>query len=88
MALHIPTIHVARDQTHLTWDPAIPPIAGVASGEIVDFDCLDASGGQLTATSTVDDLATLDFDRVDQVNGPSRSPVPSLATRSRSTSSS
>ena len=70
MALHIPTIHVARDQTHLTWDPAIPPIAGVASGEIVDFDCLDASGGQLTATSTVDDLATLDFDRVDQVNGP------------------
>ena len=31
---------------------------------------LDASGGQLTASSTVDDLAKLDFDRVDQVNGP------------------
>jgi acetamidase/formamidase len=31
---------------------------------------LDASGGQLTSTSTVADIATLDFGRVDQVNGP------------------
>src|SRR6267378_897827 len=33
-------------------------------------DVDDASGGQLTATSTVDDLARLDFNKVDQVNGP------------------
>jgi len=62
--------HVTRDQSHLAWDPAIPPIATVASGSTVTFDCLDASGGQLTATSTLDDLNKLDFDRVDQVNGP------------------
>jgi acetamidase/formamidase len=65
-----PTIHVARDQNHLAWDPAIPPVASVASGAIVAFDCLDASNGQLTAGSTTADLATLDFSRVDQVNGP------------------
>jgi acetamidase/formamidase len=70
MALPIPTIHVARNQNHLAWDPAIPPIASVGSGEVIAFDCLDASNGQLTATSTLGDLATLDFERVDQVNGP------------------
>jgi acetamidase/formamidase len=70
MATVASAFHVSRDRFHLAWDPAIPAIATVASGSIVTFDCLDASGGQLTATSTLDDLAALDFDRVDQVNGP------------------
>jgi acetamidase/formamidase len=70
MAMATPSIHVARDQNHLAWDPAIPPVASVGSGEVVEFDCLDASFGQLTADSTNDDLARLDFARVDQVNGP------------------
>ncbi len=65
-----PAIHVTRDRFHLKWDPAIPPIETVASGDVVEFDLLDAAGGQLNATSTVDDLGRLDFDRVDQVNGP------------------
>ena len=70
MATAASAFHVTREQFHLAWDPAIPPIATVASGSTVTFDCLDASGGQLTATSTLDDLTRLDFDRVDQVNGP------------------
>jgi acetamidase/formamidase len=65
-----PTIHVARDRFHLAWDPAIPPIETVASGSVIEFDMLDAGGGQLTASSTLADLATLDFSRVNQVNGP------------------
>jgi hypothetical protein len=65
-----PAIHISRDRFHLAWDPAIEPIETVESGAVVEFDLLDASGGQLTADSTVDDLARLDFDRVDQVNGP------------------
>jgi acetamidase/formamidase len=63
-------LHISRDRFHLAWDPAIPPIETVQSGAEVEFDLLDASGGQLTASSTVADLAALDFDRVDQVNGP------------------
>jgi acetamidase/formamidase len=63
-------VHITRDRFHLAWDPAIPPIETVASGTTVEFDLLDASGGQLTNRSTTDDLATLDFARVDQVNGP------------------
>ncbi|MDQ5840480.1 MAG: acetamidase/formamidase family protein, partial [Chloroflexota bacterium] len=67
MAMATPTIHVARDQNHQAWDPAIPPIASVASGEVVVFDWLDASNGQLTADSTTESLADLDFAGVDQV---------------------
>jgi acetamidase/formamidase len=66
----VPAVHITRDQFHLKWDPAIPPIETVPSGSIVEFDLLDAAGGQITASSTVDVLAALDFDRVDQVNGP------------------
>jgi len=65
-----PALHVARDRFHLAWDPAIPAIETVDTGAVIEFDMLDASCGQLTATSTVEDLRRLDFERVDQVNGP------------------
>lgn len=70
MTIRTPTIHLRRDQYHLAWDNSIPPIATVASGEIVTVDSLDASCGQLSATSTLADLVNLDGDRVDQVCGP------------------
>ena len=64
------TIHVAREQWHLAWDNAIPPLARVASGDTVVFDTLDASGGQIGPQATLSTLRDLDFSRVDQVNGP------------------
>jgi acetamidase/formamidase len=70
MADALVSFHVARDQYHLAWDCAIEPILTVGPGDVVEIDALDASCGQITATSTIDDLAALDFSRVDQVNGP------------------
>ncbi len=64
------TIHVARDQWHLAWDHSIAPIATAASGETVSFDLLDASCGQIGPDASVEAIATLDFSRLDQVNGP------------------
>lgn len=64
------TIHVARSQWHLAWDHSIPPVAMIPSGEVVTFDLLDASCGQITPEATVETVRTLDFSRVDQVNGP------------------
>jgi acetamidase/formamidase len=64
------TLHVAKDQWHLAWDNAIPPIARVASGAVVEFDLLDAGCGQIVPDATVDAIRALDFSRVDQVNGP------------------
>jgi acetamidase/formamidase len=65
-----PAVHITRERFHLAWDPAIPAIETVGSGEVVEFDLLDAAGGQISASSTAEDLGRLDFARVDQVNGP------------------
>ncbi len=70
MPVPSPDVRIGQDQNHLAWDPAIAPVATVPSGSVIEYDCLDASFGQLTATSTTADIATLDFARVDQVNGP------------------
>src|SRR5258708_13553087 len=64
------TVHGARKQWRLAWDQSIPPIAHIGSGQPVDFDCLDASCGQIGPDATVETLHALDFSQVDQVNGP------------------
>ena len=69
MATHS-TAHVGREQWHLAWDRSIPPVLTVGSGDVVTFDALDASNGQLSATSTTADVGTLAYDQVDQVAGP------------------
>jgi acetamidase/formamidase len=65
-----PPFHVRRDQWHLAWDKAVPPVLTVGSGDLVEFDALDASNGQVTSSSVTADLGSLAFDQVDQVAGP------------------
>jgi len=65
---HNHTIHGAHH--HFGWDHSIPPVMTVAPGSTIEFECLDASGGQLTRGSTVADVAGLDFGRVNPVTGP------------------
>ena len=62
------TIHGTHH--HCGWDRSIPPVLTVAPGASIEFDCIDASGGQLTADSSAADLATLSFDRINPVTGP------------------
>ncbi|MEF2548590.1 acetamidase/formamidase family protein [Aurantimonas sp. E1-2-R+4] len=62
------TIH-AR-QHHFGWDNSFEPVARVAPGSTIEFECLDSSAGQLTPDSTVDDVRTLDFGKINPVNGP------------------
>jgi len=62
------TIH--EHQSHIGWDNALPPVLTIAPGESVEFHAIDASGGQLSASSSVDDLARLDFAKVNPVVGP------------------
>jgi acetamidase/formamidase len=64
------TVHIRREQYHLAWDHSIAPVQTIRSGDCASFDLLDASCGQITPKSTVDAVRTLDFSRVDQVNGP------------------
>lgn len=64
------TIH--SKQSHLGWDNSIRPALTVAPGDTVEVECLEASGGQLTAESTVADIAGLDFAAINPVTGPIR----------------
>jgi acetamidase/formamidase len=62
------TIH--RHQHHLGWDNANDPVLTIAPGETVEFEIFDASGGQLSADSRVEDVVSLDFRKVNPVTGP------------------
>ena len=62
------TIHGAHH--HFGWDHSIPPVETVAPGSTLSFECLDSSGGQITAKSTVKDVSALDFSKVNPVTGP------------------
>jgi acetamidase/formamidase len=55
---------------HFGWDNSLPPVETVASGTTLEFGCIDASGGQLSKASTTDDVAKLDFEKVNPVTGP------------------
>lgn len=46
------------------------PIFQIKSGDIVSFDCLDASNGQIQPETTVAGLHSLKFDTLDPVFGP------------------
>jgi acetamidase/formamidase len=65
---HDHTIH--RAQHHFGWDNSIAPVATVAPGATLEIDTFDSSGGQLIATSTVADIARLDFAKVNPTSGP------------------
>ncbi|MER9367123.1 acetamidase/formamidase family protein [Mesorhizobium sp. M0518] len=62
------TIH--GRQHHFGWDNSFAPAERVAPGSTIEFQCLDSSGGQLQADSTVADVAKLDFATVNPVTGP------------------
>jgi len=64
----IRTIH--RDHHHFGWDNSFPPALRVAPGDEVEFEIVDASGGQLSRESTAADVAALDFGKVNPVTGP------------------
>ena len=62
------TIHGASH--HFGWDNSLVPAETVAPGSTITFKCHDSSAGQLTPDSTVADVATLDFGKINPVSGP------------------
>jgi acetamidase/formamidase len=63
------SIHSAGASSFV-WDNAAEPVLEVESGEVVELEAADASGGQLTASSGVGDVAALDLNRVNPITGP------------------
>lgn len=62
------TIHKAHH--HIGWDNSFEPVLSIEPGQSVEFEILDASGEQLGPESGVEDVATLDFSKVNPVTGP------------------
>jgi acetamidase/formamidase len=61
--------HTIHHQHH-GWDNSLAPAVRIAPGESLEFEVIDASGGQLSATSSVADLQRLDFSRINPLVGP------------------
>jgi formamidase len=55
---------------HNRWHPDIPPIATVEPGQVVGLETRDALDSQVTGTSTVADLARVNFNVVHPLTGP------------------
>lgn len=70
MTLSSPHRTIHSEHHHFGWDNANKPVLTVAPGDAVEFETVDASGGQLSPASTVADVAALDFDKVNPVTGP------------------
>jgi acetamidase/formamidase len=62
------TLHARHH--HLGWSRDNAPALVIAPGEAVEFECLDASNGQIDRESTAADVARLDSNRVNPVTGP------------------
>ena len=62
------TIHGA--QHHFGWDNSLVPAERVKPGSTILFHCHDSSAGQLGPSSTVADVETLDFGKINPVSGP------------------
>ncbi|MCZ6846388.1 MAG: acetamidase/formamidase family protein [Alphaproteobacteria bacterium] len=62
------TIHSRHH--HFGWDNSNPPVLTVAPGDSVEFETVDASGGQIDTESSVADVVALDFAKVNPVTGP------------------
>jgi len=63
-------VRLTREQVHHRWDRSLAPALQAASGDEVELETVDASGGQIRAQSTAADLAALSLDRVNPVTGP------------------
>lgn len=64
------TIHDFNSHKHYGWDNSFSPISEVDSGQIITYEITEASGGQFTKHSTKEDVAKIDFEKVNPVAGP------------------
>lgn len=61
---------VETSKLHFGWDNSLEPVLTIEPGETVEFDTVDAGGGQLDRNSTAEDVANFDFSKVNPTFGP------------------
>ena len=61
---------LGTENTHNRWSAVIPPVLTVPSGAVVELHTKEASDGQITESTAVDDLANVDFGLIQALTGP------------------
>jgi acetamidase/formamidase len=65
------TEHLLSAQpTHSVWDRSIPPRLRIESGDEVQIECVDASGGQVRPGMTTEEYLAIDRSRIHALTGP------------------
>ena len=64
------SVHTIHAVTHNKWDNSLSPVLTVKDGDVVEVETREASDGQVTQSSTAQDLAKLDFSRIHPLTGP------------------
>ena len=64
------SFHIPRTSAHFSWNRDLPAALTVDPGATVTLEVANASGGQFGADASVEDVARLDFSRVNPVTGP------------------
>jgi acetamidase/formamidase len=69
--MHATPRHTIHDRHHhFGWDNANKPVQTIAPGDTLEIHTLDSSGGQLSPDSTLADIVSLDFAKINPVTGP------------------
>src|ERR1700689_42908 len=63
---------LTAEPTHSRWNRALEPRLTISPGDTVHMSCLDASGSQVTPSSTVQDFLAIDRNRIHALTGPIR----------------
>ncbi|MFD6514517.1 acetamidase/formamidase family protein [Rhodococcus sp. NPDC060176] len=63
-------IHSAKNATHRLWSPSHAPSVYANSGDVIEFETTEASGGQFTPSATAEAVVSLDWDQIYPLAGP------------------
>jgi acetamidase/formamidase len=61
---------LAAEPTHSVWNRHLGPRLVIEDGDIVQMECLDASGGQVHRKSTLEEYLAIDRSRIHALTGP------------------
>lgn len=62
--------HLDIEIVHYAWDAANEPRLAIAPGDVVEIECMEASGAQVAPGDTAEAIGALDFGRVNPLTGP------------------
>jgi acetamidase/formamidase len=61
---------LSAEPTHSVWNRALPPRLRIQSGDTVNLQCVDASGGQVRPGMTTEEYLAIDRTRIHALTGP------------------